>query len=120
MLATVSKIVKLVPANVKRKLPKKISIIKVDERTARELNHRYRRKNKPANVLSFRYSSEYGEVVLCPAVIQREAKRQGNSYSYQKRWMTVHGLLHLAGVHHEKSAKARKRFEEIENRILKE
>lgn len=119
MAATIKKIVKLIPAAVRRKLPKKISIISIGERQAATLNRRYRKKNPPANVLSFRYGPDYGEIVLCPSVIRSEAKKQGNSYSFQKKWMIIHGFLHLAGVHHEKSRQAQRRFERLEQKLLK-
>lgn len=90
----------------------------VNERRAAELNRRYRGKNKPANVLSFRYGPDYGEIALCPALIRREAKASGNSYRRQMLWMILHGIIHLAGLHHEKSAQTRRKFEKLEHKLL--
>lgn len=72
-------------------------LIFVSKKKMAELNKKYRGKNKPTNVLSF----ETGDVVICPAVVQTEAKTYGFT---QKKWMTrliVHGILHLAGYDHE-------------------
>ena len=91
----------------------------VNEKKASELNRRYRGKNKPADVLSFRYGSDYGEILLCPVVIRREAKKQGNSYRHQMLWMILHGIIHLAGLHHEKSKGAERRIAKLEKKILK-
>ena len=83
------------------------------------MNREYREKDKPTNVLSFFYSKEYGEILVCPEIIVREAKEQGNTQEFQMTWMIVHGMLHLAGVHHEKSARAEKEVEKMERKILK-
>ena len=60
----------------------------------------------------------YGEILTCPEVIKREAKEQGNTQEFQMTWMIVHGMIHLAGVHHEKSSIAEKKVGEIERKIL--
>ncbi|MFY9461611.1 MAG: rRNA maturation RNase YbeY [Candidatus Sungiibacteriota bacterium] len=118
LVATKKKIVKALPSGLKKRLPKDIAIVPVNERKSAELNRRYRGKNRPTNVLSFRYGPEYGEILLCPAVIRREAKASGNSYRCQMLWMILHGTIHLAGLHHEKSAQARKKFENLEQKLF--
>ena len=90
----------------------------VSERESRKFNQKYRGKNKPANVLSFCYSKDYGEILVCPSVIRKEAKKQKNSYAYQMTWMILHGMLHLGGLHHEKSSALAKKAERIEKEIL--
>lgn len=107
------------PVGLKKRLPKAIVIVPVNKKKSAEINRRYRGKNKPANILSFSYGRDYGEILICPALIRREAKEQGHSYRFQRTWMILHGLLHLAGLDHEKSSKERKRFEKLENRLLK-
>jgi len=112
-------IVKHFPIDIQKHLPKEIASIEVSSAKSQQLNWTYRKKRTPANVLSFFYSLEYGEIIVCPVLIRAEAKRQGNSFQYQMTWMIVHGMLHLAGVHHEASAnKAERRFEQIERRVL--
>lgn len=112
------KIIKLLPAGIRKKLPRKVNIVAVNKKVSGALNYRYRGKRRPTNVLSFRYDPGQGEIVICPDVIRREAKAQKNSYQYQKAWMIAHGLLHLTGIHHEKSGRARKKFEQIEQKLL--
>lgn len=113
----------------RRKLPCEIKVVGASLAESRRLNRVYLKKNKPANVLSFRYWPDvstrgreakegYGEIIVCPQVIRRDAKKHGNSYQYQLRWMILHGLLHLAGLNHEKSSKERKRFEKLEQKLL--
>lgn len=112
-------IVKHLPQAMRNKLSTDIAIVSVSEKKSLGLNRAYRNKRKPANVLSFFYGKEYGEIILCPVVIRREALEQKHSYKYQMTWMIVHGMIHLAGLHHETSARTRARFEKIEQDILK-
>ena len=114
-----NKIVKSFPLILRKRLPQKISLIEVTEKESQRINLLYRRKDKPTNVLSFRYSNAYGEILVCPEVIWREAKAEGNPQGYQMTWMIVHGMIHLAGVHHEKSKTAERTFLQIEKDTLK-
>lgn len=118
MIATKQKIVNALSVPLKKKLPKDISIIEISSKESRKLNREYRNKDYPTNVLSFRYGAEYGEILACLPVIKREAKEQGNSFDYQVTWMIVHGMIHLAGLHHESSAATARRTERIEQRVL--
>ena len=112
-------IVKLLPQAIRKGLPADIQIVEVSESESRRLNLIYRGKRKPANVLSFFYDKEYGEIIVCPALIRREAKAQGNSFEYQMTWMIVHGMIHLSGSHHEKSAVAAQQVSRLEQKILR-
>jgi probable rRNA maturation factor len=83
----------------------------VDEREGAELNARYRGKAGPTNVLSFRAEPPplgaadellpYGDVVICAAVVEREAREQGKPPAAHWAHMVVHGALHLQGYDHE-------------------
>lgn len=100
-------------------LPVEISVVSISEKESRLLNRRYRKKHKPANVLSFLYGPEYGEIIVCPSLIRREARKQGHTYQYQMTWMIVHGTIHLSGLHHERSRAAAERVEKLEQKILR-
>ncbi len=107
------------PRTVRSRLPRDVNTIRVSAATARRLNRVYRGKGATPNVLSFRYGDDYGEIVLCLPIIRREAKRQGNSVRFQLTWMILHGMLHLAGMHHERSLRASRSVEALERRILR-
>ena len=111
-------IVKYLPINIKEQLPNEIGIITVSAQESLRLNRMFRSKRKPTNVLSFLYSREYGEIILCPEIIRKEAKQQGNTQVFQMTWMCVHGMLHLAGLHHEKSDAVARKITRIEDAIL--
>ena len=115
----IKKIVKSLPKYLQKRLPRRVSLRIIKSKESRRLNRLYRKKNKPTNVLSFRYDSSYGEILLTPEVIRKEARSAGNSYAYQTAWMIVHGMIDLAGVHHEGSKVIAKKVEALEKKILK-
>ncbi|OHA06411.1 MAG: rRNA maturation RNase YbeY [Candidatus Sungbacteria bacterium RIFCSPLOWO2_01_FULL_47_10] len=116
--SVVKRIKKILPKTLLRKLPKEITVKEITPKQALRLNLAYRKKRKPANVLSFRYGPHYGEILVCPEVIRHDAKMQGNSYKYQMTWMILHGMLHLGGLHHEKSHGAELKSGKIEREVL--
>jgi len=76
---------------------------------SRALNRRYRKKDKPTNVLSFPYDDPgvLGDIVICAAVVRREAREQGKSAAAHWAHMVVHGVLHLLGFDHIRPADAK-------------
>ncbi len=89
---------------------------------ARELNRRFRGKDYATNVLTFAYDAARGaplagDVVVCPAVVAREARAQGKRLEAHYAHLVVHGLLHMQGYDHERAADAR-RMERRERAIL--
>ena len=88
---------------------------------SRRLNRRFRGKDYATNVLSFPYSAKplEGDLVICAPVVAREAREQGKALRAHHAHMLVHGLLHLAGLDHERAREAA-RMEGRERRILAE
>ena len=81
---------------------------------SRALNRRFRKKDQPTNVLSFPYDDPalggkhvLGDVVICAAVVRREAREQGKRLAAHWAHMVVHGVLHLLGFDHMRPADAR-------------
>lgn len=75
----------------------------VDEQEGRMLNHDYRGKNYATNVLTFVYDDTKplsGDIVLCAAVVEREAREQQKKLLAHYAHLTVHGVLHLQGYDH--------------------
>lgn len=102
---------------VRRRLPRTVVVVELSESESRRINRVWRKRNASADVLSFRYGSDYGEILLCPAAIRREAAAQKKSYEFQATRMVAHGMLHLAGLHHETSERAERLEREILGRI---
>ena len=90
-----------------------VTIRFTDEAESQSLNHEYRGKDKPTNVLSFPFEAPpgieinlLGDLVICAPVISREAEEQHKDVSNHYAHMTVHGLLHLMGYDHMDDAEA--------------
>jgi probable rRNA maturation factor len=90
-----------------------LSVRVVGEARSRSLNSRYRRKDKPTNVLSFAGAGMapdgrlfLGELVICAPVVALEARAQNKSLKAHWAHMTVHGVLHLLGFDHERASEA--------------
>lgn len=101
-------------------LKKQISIALVDDRTIRELNRVYRKKDKITDVLSFEIKDKYilGEVLICLAQARRQAEDKKNTYKSELQLLTIHGILHLLGYDHEKSKAAALKQESAEQVVL--
>lgn len=95
----------------------------VGEDEARSLNHAYRGKDKPTNVLSFPAEMHLpetrilGDIVICAKVVRDEAMAQKKDVADHFAHMVVHGMLHLLGHDHEVDAQARA-MEALEREIL--
>ncbi len=71
------------------------------------LNHSYRNKKMPTNVLSFPADGHdesgrvlLGDIAICVDVVIDEAREQGKPLPAHLAHMLMHGLLHLAGYDH--------------------
>lgn len=89
----------------------------VGTREGRALNRRFRRRDRPTNVLAFGDGAQ-GDIVLCHPVVAREAREQRKSVRAHYAHLVVHGVLHLRGYGHDDNASAR-RMEAREIRILR-
>src|SRR5690349_6363458 len=79
----------------------------VDDAESQTLNHDYRGKDYPTNVLSFPADLPeeidiplLGDLVICAPVIAREANEQGKTLDAHWAHMVIHGTLHLLGYDH--------------------
>ncbi len=102
--------------------PAEVCLRIVTERECQRLNRVYRRKDRPTNVLAFRYDGSSrglcGDIVLCAPVIRSEARAQGKTLLAHYAHLTVHALLHLQGYDHERTRDA-KIMESAETEIMR-
>jgi|GEM_PF-287529 len=96
----------------------------VDLVESRQLNSDYRNKDKPTNVLSFPFEAPehiempfLGDLVVCAAVVEQEAKEQDKQVTNHWAHLCVHGLLHLLGYDHIDEEEAQE-MEGLETAIL--
>ena len=92
----------LLSALTKKALGKRytLSLVICADALTQKLNRVYRQKNSPANVLSFSYAKNSGEIFLNVAKAQREAKKEGVSTNSRLLLLFVHALAHLRGFSH--------------------
>ena len=97
-----------------------LSILLVDEPTMENYHVRFMDLPGPTDVMSFpmdelRAPSDgdepplglLGDIVLCPAVTERQAAENGRRPDEEAEYLLIHGLLHLLGHDHaEPDAKA--------------
>jgi probable rRNA maturation factor len=79
-----------------------LSIALVGQKKIRELNKKYRKEDKATDVLSFQYNS-LGEIVICPTVVRKNAKKFKSTFKKELARVLTHGILHLLGYDHEKN-----------------
>jgi len=106
-----------------------LTIRLVESEESQALNRDYRGIDRPTNVLSFPFEvppgidpedpvqALLGDLVICPAVVRREAREQGKDETAHWAHMVVHGILHLLDYDHITEAGASE-MEALETRIL--
>lgn len=96
----------------------------VDSEESHQLNHDYRGKDKPTNVLSFPFEAPpgveinlLGDLVICKQVVEDEAVAQQKTLTAHWAHMVVHGSLHLLGYDHIQDEEAEE-MESLETEIM--
>src|SRR5438270_12529485 len=77
-----------------------VDILIATNKGLRELNRRFRRKNKPTDVLSFPRPSG-GDIAISAQIALDNAQRYGHSLAAELGILVLHGMLHLVGYDHE-------------------
>lgn len=90
-----------------------LSILLVDEATMEDYHVRFMDLPGPTDVMSFpmdelREPADdeepplglLGDIVLCPAVTERQAAENGREPDAEAEYLLIHGLLHLLGHDH--------------------
>ncbi len=108
---------------------KALDIYITDEDEGRELNLEARQKNYATNILS--YPSDLpvaiiglmptlplGELIICHAVMIREAAEQNKEAAQHISHLLIHGILHLLGFDHELGQAEQDEMERFEIEIL--
>ncbi|MCL4158767.1 UNVERIFIED_CONTAM: hypothetical protein GTU68_017847 [Idotea baltica] len=96
----------------------------VDTEESHQLNHDYRGKDKPTNVLSFPFEVPpgmeldlLGDLIICRQVVEKEAEEQNKPLLAHWAHMVVHGSLHLLGYDHIEDDEAED-MESLETEIM--
>jgi probable rRNA maturation factor len=88
-----------------------VSIAIVDDEAMRNLNRKFRRKNKTTDVLTFpadesdadpnAHGRPLGDIVISIDQARRQAAEQRHSLATEIRYLILHGTLHALGYDHE-------------------
>ncbi len=107
-----------------------VSVTFVDEKRIQEINHEYRNKNQPTDVISFALNEEgegelaidvpgmpnmLGDIVISVAHIEAQASEYSHSFERELGFLTVHGMLHLLGYDHMTEAEEKEMFSRQED-----
>jgi probable rRNA maturation factor len=105
---------------------RELSIVFANDQLIRMLNRDYRHQDRPTNVLAFPQSATstndpaqtlLGDVIVSLPTAAHEAHDQQQSLEEWVIFLIVHGLLHLLGYDHERSASERRRMEALEAEV---
>jgi probable rRNA maturation factor len=73
----------------------------VGDKKIHELNKKFRKKDKPTDVLSFNYGGQIlGDVIISRETARRNAKEYGVKYNDEIKRLVIHGTLHVLGYDH--------------------
>ncbi len=98
------------------------SILLTNSNKIRSLNYKFKKKNKPTDVLSFptqnvfKNNSYIGDMAICFEIINKRSKTSNFFLEFDKMW--IHGYFHLIGYDH-KRLKDFKKMSKKENLVLK-
>lgn len=101
----------------------------VTSREIKKMNLRFRGKNRSTDVLSFSFAHQVikgqpsgfslvGQMYLSPEVIREQAERFKTPFRVEFMRMFIHGMLHCAGLDHQKKNEARNMFD-LQEKILR-
>lgn len=118
----------------KKYLPKKkfllsnkctFNLLITNDKEIQTLNKRYRKINKPTDVLSFyqlkkeQKSNKYlGDIVISAETARKQAKKEKIKLETELLKLFIHGYLHLLHYNHKLKTEATKMFK-LQNNILK-
>ena len=98
------------------------SILLTSSKKIRSLNYKFKKKNKPTDVLSFptqnvfKNNSYIGDIAICFEILNKRSKTSNFFLEFDKMW--IHGYFHLIGYDHKK-LKDFKKMSKKENLVLK-
>ena len=93
------------------------SILLTNNRKMKNLNLKFRKKNKPTDVLSFQSNNKIyiGDIAISYEMVNKRSKISNFFIEFDKMW--IHGYFHLNGYDHKK-LKDYKKMIKKENLVL--
>ena len=93
------------------------SVLLTSNKKMKSLNLKFRKKNKPTDVLSFQSNEKIyiGDIAISYEIVNKRSKFTNFFFEFDKMW--IHGYFHLNGYDHKK-LKDYKRMTKKENLVL--
>ncbi len=100
-----------------RKKKFEFSILLTSNKTMKKFNLRFRKKNRPTDVLSFQSNNKLyiGDIAISYEFVNKRSKSSNFFVEFDKMW--IHGYFHLIGYDHVK-LKDFKKMTKKENLVL--
>jgi len=95
-----------------------VNVLLTSDRKIRDLNRRFRRRDKTTDVLSFP-SNTGGDIAISVPVAKASARELGHELSDEIKILILHGALHLKGHDHETDNGTMERVEQRLRKKLK-
>ena len=102
-----------------------LSVALIGNGEMRRLNARYRKTDYPTDVLSFPAAQSLpggvellGDVIISVDKATEQAKERGRSLDEEMTTLLIHGVLHLLGYDHERSAKDARIMGRLEKKLF--
>jgi probable rRNA maturation factor len=104
-----------------------LSLAMIGNAAMQKLNARYRHKNYPTDVLSFPSAKNLptearllGDVIISVDKAVEQAKQRRRTLDQEMATLLIHGIVHLLGYDHERSAKDAQVMTRIEKKITRQ
>ena len=83
-----------------------VNVLLTSSAEMKSLNRRFRKKDKPTDVLSFPAEPDVqkqfaGEIAISAEIAAKNARALGHSPAEEVKILALHGILHLRGYDHE-------------------
>lgn len=75
--------------------PEEIGVIIVSDRAIKTLNKKFLNKDSTTDVLSFKLSKKYGEIIISSETTYKNSLLYGVSLEEELIYLIIHGYLHL-------------------------
>ena len=100
-----------------KKKNQEFSILLTSNKKMKSLNLKFRKKNKPTDVLSFQTNDNIyiGDIAISYEIVNKRSKLSNFFIEFDKMW--IHGYFHLIGYDHKK-LKDFKKMSKKENLVL--
>ena len=104
-----------------------LSLALIGNAEMQKFNAQYRRKDYPTDVLSFPTDETLpvgyrvlGDVIISVQMARQQAKERDRTTDEEMVTLLIHGIVHLLGYDHERSAKDARVMKRLENKVYRQ